>query len=53
MKNRVIKVCEGLMIEAKENDLRTSDQIIKDWKRSRSNSKILHKIKMKNLQFCK
>ena len=53
MKPKLIKICEGLYIQAKKDDLRTNDQIIKDWKRNRSNSKLLHKIKMKSLEFCK
>lgn len=50
---RLIKVCDGLFIQAKTNDLRTDSEIIKVWKRNKSNSKLLHKQKLKNLQICK
>lgn len=46
---RLIKVCDGLFIQAKKNDLRTNSEIIKEWKRNKSNSKLLHQQKLKKL----
>jgi hypothetical protein len=49
--NKRIKISENLFIERKNNDIRSDEQIKKDWLKNCHNSKLSLKSKLQNLKF--